>query len=77
MLGNYILITTQNMISSVAYYLGLRNAIFVLPSISYFYQPWSNWLFGHNRTLTSILGRKNYIDSKKLLECVTQNNKSH
>jgi hypothetical protein len=67
MRGNYILITTQNMISSVTYYLELLNAIIFFTVHFIFYQPWSNWLFGHNRTLTSSLGRrKKYIESIKI-----------
>ena len=37
-------LTTQNMIFSVTYYLELRNVI-IIYCTSFFYQPWSNWLF--------------------------------
>ena len=49
--------TAQNMIFSVTYYLELCNAIIVYYASRFFYQPWSNWLFGHCRTLTCLLGK--------------------
>ena len=42
-----------------------------------FNQPWSNWLFGHYSTLTFLLCKKQYIDSKKIYKYVTPNNTSH
>ena len=43
------------MIFSVTYYLELRKTI-ICHCTSHFYQQRTNWLFGHYKTLTSLLG---------------------
>ena len=50
MILNFGRLGTLNMIFSVTNYLELRNDIID--------QPLSNWLFGHYRTLTSLLDKK-------------------
>jgi hypothetical protein len=49
--------TTQNMIFNVTCYLELHNAILVYCA-SHFLPTMIDWLFGHYKTLTSLLGKK-------------------
>ena len=49
---------TLNILLSVTYYLELCNAITIC-CIYHIYQRVLNWLFGHYRTLTTLLGKKN------------------
>ena len=55
---------TQHMIFSVTYYLELHNDVIVYCAY-HFDLSWSNWLFGHYRTLTSLLGRKSTLIVKQ------------
>ena len=48
-------ITTLNIIFRVTYYLELRNAMTVYYTSHFFYQQRLNWLFGHHKTLTTLL----------------------
>ena len=48
--------STQNIVFSVTYFLKLRNAMIMYFMSQSFYQQRSNWLFGHYRTFTSLLG---------------------
>ena len=48
---------------SVTYYLELCKTI-IRYHTSHSYQPRTNWLFGHYRTITSLLN-KDYINSSK------------
>ena len=47
-----------NLVFSATYYLDLHNTITIYCTSPFFYQQRSNWLFGHYRTLKSLLGGK-------------------
>jgi hypothetical protein len=65
--------TTLDMIFSVTYYLELHNVVSICCIYLIVYQHMLNWLYGHYRALTTLLGK--FTSEKKIWHFVIPNNK--